>query len=359
MGKEIVRLRQKPLKDGSVSLYLDIYVSGQRNYEFLKLYLVPEKTRQDKAQNKETMRLAEVVKSQRIVEIERGEYGLGTDKNVTFGAFFRDWIEGKRAKGKEVRIEESILKTLEPKFGRMRLSKITSQALEEMQEKIIGIGLKDTTREVYLRKVRTLLYKAAKSGYIRYEVVKSVDIESADDVERNFLNIDEVRRLAETPTKYTEIKRAFLFSCLTGLRSVDIKALTWGEIKESNGFTRIVFNQIKTGGLEYLDLNEQAVGLLGERNADNSAHIFTFDKKSSVMNSKLRRWIKAANIDKDITFHCARHTFACMMLEIDTNIAVIQKLLGHKKIDTTMIYTKVVDKSKRDAISRIPKIFEN
>lgn len=352
-----MRLRQKPLKDGSASLYLDIYVNGQRKYEFLKLYLVPEKTRTDRLTNKETLRLAEVVKSQRIIEIERGEYGLNSDNTVTFGEYFREWIEGKRAKGKVVRVEESVLRILEPRYGRVRLCKINTGILEDMQETLAEYGLKENTFVVYFRKVRTLLYKAVKAGFLRFEVVKSVDIEGADEVERGFLSIDELRRLAVTDCKDGVLKRAFLFSCLTGLRSVDIKALTWGEIKEVDGFTRIVFNQIKTGGLEYIDLNPQAVELLGER-GESVDFVFKLTKKNSWVNVKLARWLRAAGIDKDITFHCARHTFAVMMLELDTNIAVIQKLLGHRHLDTTMIYAKVVDKSKREAVSRIPNIFE-
>lgn len=61
--KEPVRLRSKPLKDGSESLYLDIYWNGIRQYEFLKLYLIPETTKEAKARNKEAMAIATTLKS--------------------------------------------------------------------------------------------------------------------------------------------------------------------------------------------------------------------------------------------------------------------------------------------------------
>lgn len=76
--KEPVRLRSKPLKDGSESLYLDIYWNGIRQYEFLKLYLIPEATKEAKARNKETLAIATTLKSERIVALQRGEYNFST-----------------------------------------------------------------------------------------------------------------------------------------------------------------------------------------------------------------------------------------------------------------------------------------
>jgi len=74
--KEPVRLRTKSLANGNRSLYLDIYIDGARRYEFLKLYLVPEKSREDKERNRETYALANSIKAQRIVEIQAGKYGF-------------------------------------------------------------------------------------------------------------------------------------------------------------------------------------------------------------------------------------------------------------------------------------------
>lgn len=76
--KEPVKLRQKTLANGNVSLYLDIYHNGRRTYEFLKLYIIPEKTRADKEKNRETLKLANSVKAQRIIEIQNGEFGFKT-----------------------------------------------------------------------------------------------------------------------------------------------------------------------------------------------------------------------------------------------------------------------------------------
>ena len=77
--KESIRIRKKTIASGNQSLYLDIYRNGKREYEFLKLYLVPEKTRADKEKNRETMKLAEAIKAKRLVELQNKEFGFKND----------------------------------------------------------------------------------------------------------------------------------------------------------------------------------------------------------------------------------------------------------------------------------------
>lgn len=68
-NKESIKLRKRKMPTGNTSLYLDIYRNGKREYEYLRLYLIPEKNRQDKEKNRETMKLAEAIKAKRTVEL--------------------------------------------------------------------------------------------------------------------------------------------------------------------------------------------------------------------------------------------------------------------------------------------------
>ena len=170
---------------------------------------------------------------------------------------------------------------------------------------------------------------------------------------RMYLTIDELKLLANTECEYPNIKKAFLFSCLTGLRRSDVLRLTWGD--EQGDFTRIIFKQKKTGGLEYLDISPQAAELLGKRGKQND-HPFGDIHSPSCTNEAIKRWVLRAGIQKEITFHCGRHTFAVMMLDLGTDIYTVSKLLGHRELSTTQIYAKVLDKNKQAAAAKIPDI---
>ena len=119
---------------------------------------------------------------------------------------------------------------------------------------------------------------------------------------REHLSWEEVCKLDATPCKYPYLKNSFLFACFTGLRKSDIEKLTWSEIREFDGFTRIVWKQKKTGGQEYLDLPQQALKYLNTRPGKGDDLVFPGFKYGPWLLLELRRWVMAAGITKDITF---------------------------------------------------------
>jgi integrase len=149
------------------------------------------------------------------------------------------------------------------------------------------------------------------------------------------------------------IKRAALFSALTGMRFSDIMKLVWGEIdySESAGYF-IKFRQKKTIGVELLPISEQAFNMLGERKQPTE-RVFEGLEYSAYYNKFLYQWIGAAGTTNPITFHCFRHSFATLQISVGTDIYTLNKMLGHRDIQTTQIYAKVVDKLKQEAANRI------
>jgi integrase len=125
------------------------------------------------------------------------------------------------------------------------------------------------------------------------------------------------------------LKKAAIFSALTGLRFSDIQTLTWGNLhySKAEGY-HIQFRQQKTQGAEILPIPEEAVQLFGER-GNSSAKVFADLKYSAYHNMLLRDWLKAAGINKYITFHCFRHTYATLQLSLCTDIYTVSKMLGH------------------------------
>lgn len=92
-AKEPIKLRTKKLANGNLSLYLDFYRDGKREYEFLKLYLIPEKTKADKILNDETLRTANAIKAQKIVALQNEEHGFTV--SVKAKANFIDYMESQ------------------------------------------------------------------------------------------------------------------------------------------------------------------------------------------------------------------------------------------------------------------------
>ena len=376
-SKEPIRLRKRKTSKGMTSLYLDIYLNGKRSYEFLKLYLVPEKSREDKRKNAETMKFAEAIRSKRIVELQNGEYGFKSQfKEDTL---FFDYYEALCAKRFQTEDSKgnwgnwrSCMKHLEKYEPNRKITfaEITPQWVQgfkdyleneacawgnDYRDRIKDHKLSRNSRLSYFNKLRACLNQAYEERVIQHNPMRGIDNFKPEEGTRMYLTLEEVKTLADTPCEYDSVKRAFLFSCLTGLRRSDIIKMTWGEVQEQSGFIRIIFRQKKTGGQEYLDITPQAAELMGERKKA-SAPVFEDIHSPSCTNEVIKRWVLRAGIQKEITFHCGRHTFAVLMLDLGTDIYTVSKLLGHRELNTTQIYAKVLDKNKQAAVAKIPSI---
>lgn len=119
-------------------------------------------------------------------------------------------------------------------------------------------GLSQNSKVSYFNKLRACINQAYDERIIPVNPLRGIEGFKAAEVKRDYLTLEEVKQLAATPCRYPILKRAFLFSCLTGLRKSDIQKLTWSEVQKFGDYTRIVFKQKKTGGQEYLDISSQA-----------------------------------------------------------------------------------------------------
>lgn len=366
--KEPIKLRRKALAGGNVSLYLDIYhKNGKREYEFLKLYLIPETSKADRDKNAATLRLAEAVRARRIVEVQNGDNRFKSDyaEEYPFFDFYNKLAEERKKADSDgnYRIWMTALYHFNKYESnkKITLGDITPQwvqgfkdYLDGCKSKLNGQPLSNNTKHGYFNKLRILINEALRRRMIRDNPMLGIKNFKDEQGTRMYLTIDEMKKLASTDCKSKEVRRAFLFSCLTGLRYSDIKRLKWMDIQRQGDFTRIIFRQKKTHGQEYMDIAEQAARLLGERgkptdNIFNLPCLVTIDRR-------LVKWVADAGINKHISFHCARHTFATMMLDLGVDLYTVSKLLGHRKVSTTQIYAKVLDKNKQRAVASIPPI---
>lgn len=356
-ANEPVKLRKRKTRTGLYSLYLDTYNNSKRTYEYLRLYLVPERTREDKRKNKETLQLAEAIRAKRVIEYHEGRYGFETcsqDNTLLFDYFE---AQAKDHKSKTADSWGSCLQYIK-RYERRRditFAEVTPEWVKGFKEFLKEQKLAQNTKSLYFSKLRACVNQAYRDGIIADNPLKRVGSIKLEESKREYLTIEEVRRLAETDCDNETLKRAFLFSCLTGLRWSDISQLQWGDVHKEGDYTRLAFRQRKTGGQEYLDITHEARELMGE---EQGAGDLVFDglPRSSNANIAIKIWTARAGIRKHITFHSARHTFATMMLTLGTDLYTVSKLLGHKDIKTTEIYAKIVDKGKQEAVARIPSI---
>lgn len=204
----------------------------------------------------------------------------------------------------------------------------------------------------YFSIFKAALRQAFIDGYFLSEISAKIKGIADEESRREYLTIEELNKLASTYCENEVMKRAALFSALTGLRLSDIQKLKWKEISVESGLPKIHFTQQKTKGVEYMPISEQALELCGKRRLPDDL-VFEGLPNSAWISRPLKKWIESAGITKKITFHNFRHTFATLQLANGTDIYTVSKMLGHTNVKTTQVYAKVVDDSKNKAANAI------
>ncbi|MGI8670303.1 MAG: site-specific integrase, partial [Aridibacter sp.] len=207
------------------------------------------------------------------------------------------------------------------------------------------------TASAYFDKFKYVVREAYKQKLLKENPAENLRSIKLEDTKREFLTLDELQKLAETPFHYEDLRRACLFSALTGLRYSDIEKLIWKEIQASDGDNFFIrFKQKKTKDNETMPLSDEAVSLLGERGLSEEK---VFSGLDYYQTKHLPDWLAKIGITRKITFHAFRHTFATLQLTLGTDIYTVSKLLGHKNLQTTQIYARVIDEKKREAVNKI------
>ena len=374
-NREPIAIRTKVLAQGRKSLYLDYYVEGTRThkYEFLKLYLIPERTKADRLQNANTMQAAKAIQAQRLIERANGKAGI--EKSTLHNILLSDYLDHYESlKGKVWRNANSGM-GFKAMRKHLELYKSTNIAVSQI-DKAYSIGFieylataktkdgepltKRTQRQYWVQFV-AVINNALREDVIGVSPISKLSTDdkkplSGEGKARAFLDIDELRLLAQTPCNSDRVKRAFMFACFSGLRISDIQKLRWGDIRKSEGRAYIDITMTKTQHNLHLPINSNAMQWLPERNgAKSDANVFDLPQIQTI-NYHVRKWAKAANIGKSVCFHVSRHTFATTLLTMGADIYTTSKLLGHTNVTTTQIYAEIVNKKKSEAVNMLDNI---
>lgn len=373
-----VTLRTKPVSKGRQSYYLDIYKDGVRKYEFLKLYLVPATNEAAKVQNANTEQAAKAIRNQRELEIIQGKGGIVPVASSKL--LLLDWMEEfRRLKLATGQSEERAL-SVEKMVRHLKAfagDKIKLSAVDDDFCKRFVAYLGNTTSGKHTKNIKPLASNTANSYFQIFtsalnEAVRRKKIPAnpvmylsredkkpikAEKSNRSYLTIDEVKQLADTEFKNDNVKKAFLFACFTGLRISDIRNLTWSNIVERNGSYFVTITMQKTREPLTIKLNKQAEKWLPEKGSTNE--VFNLPYYNSIINENLRRWAKAAGIEKSLCFHMSRHTFATMELTLGADLYVVSKLLGHHDLSVTQRYADIVSRKREEAVDLMDEAFDS
>lgn len=358
-----VTLREEKLRSGKLSLYLDFYppiwnphIKKMSRREFLGLYLYGEpKDKFEMEYNEEIRVKARGIRAMRELAIINEEFGFldRTKKHADFLEYFRE-----KAKGKYQKWEIVFKHFSEFCNGRCLIKDVTIGLCNEFRSYILRLKVKQkkgapisrNSAAGYWSTFRALLKIAYKDGWLKENINDYLDTIEWEDPKVNYLEMEEVRRLAATPCKVEILKRASLFACLTGLRISDILQLRWENIELSpdGGYCMRIRTQ-KTKTQATLPLSDEALAYCGER---SSGLVFKGLSRAHTR-EPFKTWLKDAGITKKLTFHGLRHTFATLLVSNGTDIYTVSKMMTHKNVATTQIYAEVVNAKKRAAANSI------
>lgn len=310
--KEPVRIRTKILSNGSKSLYLDTYQRGKRSYEFLRLYLIPEKSVADKAVNAATMRAALAIKAKRILALINGKAEI---KSSECNLFLQEWIEQIIAAKKSqrsistVRLMKRLIRHLSVFKGSMSLAETdrdfcigfahylrTAQALNS------GKPLMQATQFELLNALSISLNEAVRAGLIPSNPMKMLT--AAERIKkpescREYLTPEEVKAIIDVSSgniSAGDDVAAFLFCCFCGLRYSDVTRLTWGNIIKDGKGKMIVMTMKKTRRRVEVPLSEMAEKFLPAA-GEAPERVFSFPAYG-VTCRKLKKTAETAGIKK-------------------------------------------------------------
>lgn len=382
------KLGAKILSDGRESLFLDYYLGYQivysekldkkvakkdRQREFLSLYLwQAPRTPIERRQNKETLELAKQIRFERGQELlENIEgYRLKRKRDIDFLQYFQNYNDAYTKK--DIRVMKIALQRFKdflhdtPEYNkyekRLKPEQISKGMMvaftEYLQSRSIGEGAKS----IFKRFKKVVKY-AVEHDVMQKNPCNGVSIKVDDNILRkDVLSEKEIKQLIAThyPKENHITRKAFIFCLYTGLRWCDVKDLRFGNVDFSNKLLK--FEQNKTKGHSsnsgvVIPLNDGLFKLIGKPQNSDSRDELIFPLPSYIAcNNAVKRWVARAGINKHISWHCARHSFATNILSNGANIKTTASLLGHSSLKQTEKYLRAIDSLKVAAINSLPEL---
>lgn len=380
------KLMAQALSDGRESLFLEYYLGytfveskngktykkASRECERLGLFLwQAPRTPLERQSNKDALDLAKKIRFERGQELlERGRGYRVKKEAVNFLDFFQTYID--RYTKKDIRMVKLAFSRFRdflsdtPEYNkyikRIKPEHLNRDMMLAFSEYLQSRSRGEGANSLFARFKKVIKY-AVEHDIIAKNPCSGIVIKTdVHQLKKEILSLDEINQLVafHDERQNPDIRRAFLFCLFTGLRFCDVKDLTFANVDFANRLLR--FEQSKTKGHSsssgvVIPLDQGRLRLIGEPPSPESRGAVIFPLPSYTMCLKsVNRWVKSAGINKHISWHCARHSFAVNVLNNGANIKTVASLLGHSGLQHTQKYTRAIDSLKQEAIESLPAI---
>lgn len=389
-GKEQVRATQKgtgrkvyligrPLKSGNVSLVRYSFTNGERQRESTGKVLRVELDAVIKASNQEIVRQERAMcdSIENELQMSGSDFVASTRGQVMLSDFLCPDAEKKTSQMDSVeRLMKSLVGHVKT-YGDVRVCDVSESwvrgFVKYLREDAVRLSVKDKSKAQKLNQntqnkclvvLSVALNRAVEEKRLRVnpiDYLKPKERIHATKSTRNYLELDEVRRLAATvcdgDSHGYDLKAAFLFSVNVGLRFSDVIKLRLCDFKKDEFGTFIDITMQKTKENLHTYVSEYALSLL-PATEDSTKPVFRIPSNKTA-NYWLAEWCKAAGISKHVTFHCSRHSCATLLLSNGMPLQNVQAQLGHTNIQTTQIYAELVNEARKQTANKMDSIMGN
>lgn len=353
-------------------LYLDTIIGRQHHWESLGIQVS-----KDPIIKKEQYRIAEQARAKKEMQTVCGEWNLidNVRGKQTLIAYMQQLAEAKSGSCKRS-YNQTIAKIKTYKDGgNIKLVQITPEWVEGLQNWFSNdCNFKPSTASTYMGYVRGALVRAVRDKIIRSNPAEQVKSISCPEVILPTLTVDELAMLANTPMPINgevaqQARIAFLFANYCGLRVSDVRGLKWADIEKRpiNKYNTCPYwiKKImqKTKAKIETPISLAAWALIKPTGALPFPDSYVFPKLTNSKHdnyyTELQKWAKAAGIEKHISFHTSRRSFATNELENGVDVFTVQRLMGHKNIKTTAKYAHSTDRMRAAAVEALPDVIND
>jgi integrase/recombinase XerD len=353
-----VKLKERINGDGTTTFYLDIFFNKKRWTEFLTSIKLTNKpaTPADRQKNKENRATAKQIAIERARVLQGKDYNVETEKSKLVVVI--DWMNdyAKNYDKADIRVIDGVIKRFstflhDNKKSNLLMRDFNNSLVKQFRDRLEKECIGEGARSYYARFTK-IVRQAYEDNLLLRNPCEGVKSPKGKAEEKDILTSEELQLVAQTPTEAPEVKRAFMFSAVTGLRWIDVKNLTWGAINMAEREMRVM--QSKTSRVAEIPLNGTAIALLGKEGGKKE---LVFDlPTANGCNKSLKALVTRAGIDKSITWHCGRHSFGTNLVLNGADIHTTSKLLGHAGLSHTVRYVRASKELNKKAVESLPEI---